>query len=517
MSDWNGMADRLLRRTVDRVRDGLTPILDKAKEAADPDLALQVAMELFIEHARSAWPDRRHLRWRQGDPLRLLFAGYAGTRNTGADVRVEEMIRQFRHVLGPDNVDLSILTFNPKLTQGYFRSVKQIEMPLVFPKFLHDTVEDQHGVVACEGSMFKSKFSSALTVFMTGALGLATAGDKLAIAYGGEAGAMTPSLERMVERCAQDALVICRNEASRDVLARLNVKTHPGTDTAWTFDPHRRDGGVPTDTGFAMLRAAGWDGVRPVIAVAPINPFWWPVKPDLGRALGKELFGLHHHEHYRSIYFHKAGEEVARKQDIYLDGLAHAVRRFRRQTGAFVVCVGMEQLDREACVDLASRLGDVPVFSSDKVQLYEMVSLLRTCTYLLASRYHAIVTSMPGGVLSVGVTMDERIRNLMDDRGHAELCFEVEDPDLANRVARALERLAHEPHRWQPGIDGSVVRGLEEMGRMGTRLAGYVHDRLPTFPLPEGMGRRGDPWAHLPPLSPSLADLIVRHRATEAA
>ena len=132
-------------------------------------------------------------------------------------------------------------------------------------------------------------------------------------------------------------------------------------------------------------------------------------------------------------------------------------------------------------------------------------------------RDHAIVTSMPGGVLSVGVTMDERIRNLMDDRGHAELCFEVEDPDLANRVARALERVANEPHRWQPGIDGSVVRGLEEMGRMGTRLAGYVHDRLPTFPLPEGMGRRGDPWAHLPPLSPSLVDLVTRHRATEAA
>jgi hypothetical protein len=269
--------------------------------------------------------------------------------------------------------------------------------------------------------------------------------------------------------------------------------------------------------GEAMLRAAGWDGVAPVLAVAPINPFWWPVKPDLQKAAARAALGLHDASHYRSIYFHHHDAEVDRRQDTYLDALAWAVRRWRRETGCFVVCVGMEQLDREACVDLASRLGDVPVFSSDKVQLYEMVSLLRTCTYLLASRYHAIVTSMPGGVLSVGVTMDERIRNLMDDRGHAELCFEVEDPDLANRVARALERLAHEPHRWQPGIDGSVVRGLEEMGRMGTRLAGYVHDRLPTFPLPDGMGRRGDPWAHLPPLSPSLVDLVTRHRATEAA
>ena len=34
-------------------------------------------------------------RWRPGQPLKLILAGYVGTRNTGADVRVEEMIRQF--------------------------------------------------------------------------------------------------------------------------------------------------------------------------------------------------------------------------------------------------------------------------------------------------------------------------------------------------------------------------------------------------------------------------------------
>lgn len=510
----------LLDRLADRVRDRVGAAIDRVAEVADPDLALQTAMELLIEHARHAWPQERHLRWRRGEPLRLLFAGYAGTRNTGGDVRVEEMIRQFRHVLGPDNLDLSILTFNPALTRGYFRSVKQIEAPVVFPKFLHGAVRDQHGVIACEGSMFKSKFASALSVFMTGALGLATATDKLAIAYGGEAGAMSPALERMVERCCQDALVICRNEASREVLGRLGISTHPGTDTAWTFDPHRAEGGVPRDTGAAMLRAAGWDGVRPVLAVAPINPFWWPVKPDLGRTLGKTLLGLHEHEHYRSIYFHHSSDEVARKQDTYIEALAHAVRRFRRQQDVFVVCVGMEQLDRMACEDLAARLGGAPVFVSDQVEMYELVSLVRSCRYLLASRYHAIVTSMPGGVLSAGVTMDERIRNLMADRGQSDLCFEVDDPDLAQKAGRALEALANDPERVQVGIEGSVVRGLEQMGRMGTRLAGYVQDRLPGFQLPDHSSRRGDPWDHLPPLSDELRALVARSRArsaTEAA
>ena len=38
--------------------------------------------------------------WNSGDRLKLLFAGYNGTRNTGSDVRVEEMLRQVRRVLG---------------------------------------------------------------------------------------------------------------------------------------------------------------------------------------------------------------------------------------------------------------------------------------------------------------------------------------------------------------------------------------------------------------------------------
>ncbi|MCZ7681129.1 MAG: hypothetical protein M5U28_21025 [Sandaracinaceae bacterium] len=47
-------------------------------------------------------------------------------------------------------------------------------------------------MIACEGSMFKSKFANALSTMMVGALGLATAEEKIAVGYGGEAGAMDP-------------------------------------------------------------------------------------------------------------------------------------------------------------------------------------------------------------------------------------------------------------------------------------------------------------------------------------
>lgn len=488
-----------------RLRDLST----RAAEVADPDRALMLAAAASIERARASWPDET---WRPGGPLRLLLAGYAGTRNTGADVRVEEMIRQFRHVLGPRNLELTLLTHDPALTRGYFRTARQVQMPVVFPAFLHAQVRDQHGVVACEGSMFKSRFADALSTFMVQALGLAVASRKLAIAYGGEAGAMSPALEDLVARYCDGAWIVCRNEPSRDVLGRLGLPTEPGTDTAWTFDP------APPEQGRALLQAHGWDGQRPVLVVCPINAFWWPVKPDLGKAAAHALLGQHDREHYRSVYFHAGGPDVARAQERYLDGLAWGVERFARETGAFVACVGMEQLDRTACEPLAARLSaaglDPGVIVSDEVEMFELVSALRQATWMVSSRYHGLVTCMPAGVRSVGVTMDERIRNLMADRGTPELSLETTDPDLGPHVLDALRTAATRPELVD-GIERTVVRNLEGMGDMGRRLARHVRDRLPGFPLPEGMGD-ADAWHHLPPLSPALQALVDRH-APEAA
>ena len=66
--------------------------------------------------------------------------------------------------------------------------------------------------------------------------------------------------------------------------------------------------------------------------------------------------------------------------------------------------------------------------------MYEMVSILRVCRLMVSSRYHGIVTSMPALVPSAGITMDERIRNLMNERGHKDLLMNVDDPDLAERT-----------------------------------------------------------------------------------
>ena len=70
------------------------------------------------------------------------------------------MLRQVRRILGPENLDLSVMTQNFDLTRGYFGDARQVHLPDVFPPFLHSEVRKNDGVVACEGSMFKSKFAT---------------------------------------------------------------------------------------------------------------------------------------------------------------------------------------------------------------------------------------------------------------------------------------------------------------------------------------------------------------------
>lgn len=481
--------------------------LSMARESVDPDRFLQLGVTGLVEAARARHESDPMPPWRSGEPLRLLLAGYVGTRNTGADVRTEEMIRQLRHVFGDDHLELSICTIDPALTRGYFRGARQLHIPQLFHKFLYDTVRSQHGVIACEGSMFKSKFANALSTMMVGALGLAAAEEKMALGYGGEAGAMDEPLERLVEKHCADTLIICRNEESRVILDRLGVPTEVGTDTAWTFEAG------PVERAERLLMRAGWDGETPVVAFCPINPFWWPVKPEPLKAALHGLTGGYDEAHYKSIYFHNHGPEVERKLERYLRGLAGALKDFRRAHDVFPILVGMERLDRGAAERLAELLGgETPLFISDDHEMYEMVALLRRCELVVSSRYHALVCSMPGLVPSIGVTMDERIRNLMADRGQPELALEVDDEALDAHLLDAMEHVWANRAPVRDGIGKAVVDNLERMGRMGQMAVDYTRRFHPDFPFPEGRGLEGDPWDHLPPLGPTVAALVERYR-----
>jgi polysaccharide pyruvyl transferase WcaK-like protein len=437
--------------------------------------------------------------WQPGEKLKLLFAGYNGTRNTGSDVRVEEMLRQIRHILGADRVEFSVMSQSFERSKGYFDGTRQVHLPDIFPPFLSDEVPRHHGVVACEGSMFKSKFANALTTMMIGSLGIAAVENKLSVGYGAEAGHMDPLLAKMCARYCKNSLIITRNEESRGILSELGVPTQLGTDTAWTFEPK------PPEYGQSVLRQVGWDGKTPVLVVCPINPFEWPVKASVAKYAVRSLTGAYKDSHYRTVYFHNSGPAADRAYQHYLTSIANAVDAFRKQRNVFVILVATERLDARPANKISVRLGGVPVLTSDQYNMYELVSILCSCHMMASSRYHGIVTSMPSLVPSAGITMDERIRNLMRERGHQELLMTVDDLDLEPKLLAALNVLASEGERISDGIARTVVKNLKVMAQMGVFFEEEVQRRYPEFPTRTGEWSWED---YLPPMNESLRQLV---------
>ena len=434
--------------------------------------------------------------------LKLLFAAYNGARNTGEDVRVEEMVRQFRKVLGEGNVDISVLTLDFERSRGYFEGATQVELPFVFPPFLWREIPHYDGLVACLGGMFQRTFSNAIVTLMTGALGIASARKKLSVAYGFEAGRMDWFVAKMCSRYCAQSLMIPRNEESRDVLQKLGVQSQLGTDTAWTFEP------LGPEFGRKVLHDAGWDGVQPLLAICPNRPFSWPVSASVFKRAALALTGSYRDSHYRSFYFHASGAKAKAAYKHYLDSISNAVGKFREESGVFPVLVGMERLDGHACNLISEQLGGAPVFTSEHYTMFELVSILRCCHSIIASRYHAVVTSMPGLIPSAGVSMDERIRNLMRERGHSHLVVDVRDPELEPKLLDILRCLHEDRVAISESIGRTVVKNLRMMARMGALLKQAVRERYPEVPVPNDVCG----WEeYLPALGPSLVRLVEKH------
>jgi polysaccharide pyruvyl transferase WcaK-like protein len=466
------------------------------------DFLLVAWVNALIEIRRVAWTFGLGHRWKPGEKLRLLFAGYNGTRNTGSDVRVQEMLRQVRHVLGAGNVDFSVMTQNFDRSRGYFEGTRQVYLPDVFPPFLFREVRQNHGVIACEGSMFKSKFANALTTMMIGSLGLASAENKLSLAYGAEAGHMDSLIQDMCSRYVHDSLVITRNVESQDLLRKLGISTELGTDTAWTFEPH------PPEYARKTLRQAGWDEKTPILVICPIHPFVWPVKASIAKYIARVTTGAYKDSQYRTVYFFQSGDEVDKKYRHYISSFGKAAAAFRKSHNVFPILVAMERLDAKACRSMLEFLPGTPVFTSDDYDMFQLVSILRACSYMVSSRYHGIVTCMPSLVASAGVTMDERIGNLMRERGHEHLFLTVNDPELEPKLLQVMESLVREADSVREGIGRTVVRNLKLMARMGIILEDTVRHIYPQFPLRSGVLSWED---YLPPLSKTLRDLAARY------
>ena len=202
-----------------------------------------------------------------------------------------------------------------------------------------------------------------------------------------------------------------------------------------------------------------------------------------------------------------------RKYERYISGFAKATQAFLQRHHVFPILVAMERLDADACRKIAARIPGTPIFTSDDYDMFQLVSILRACSYMVSSRYHGIVTCMPSLVASAGVTMDERIRNLIRERGHQHLLLSVDEPELESKLLQVMETLLKEAESVREGIGRTVVRNLKVMARMGTLLENAVHRQYPDFPIRSGVLSWED---YLPPLNKNLLHLLERYDSSAA-
>jgi polysaccharide pyruvyl transferase WcaK-like protein len=437
-------------------------------------------MVAAVEERLSRPADDRPATWPTGDPVRLLLVGYSGAHNIGADIRVAELVRQLRHVFGPERIDFELLAIGEQRLAEQPPGVITTRAEGYLPQLLGKRIASADGVMACEGSMFKSDFSNMLALLLTGSLAMASAQRKLALAWGAEAGAMDDRLRDFTRRFCRDALIVARNPPSEQALAGLGLRTFLGADPAWTYRPS------PAGRAEELLRGVGWDGAASVTCVCPVNPFWYPVKPDLARAREMARTGAHRADHFASVLFHEHSPDSVRRYEHYLDQLACSIRERTARPGQFVILLGMEMLDRQACEDLAARLpAGAPVLLGDRLAAADVVAILRRSDLVISSRYHAILTAIPGLTPAIGVFHDERISNLLGELGRPDLGIPVGASDLADQVTAAIAAATADPDGLRQAQGRLVAEQVRRIGDSGRQAAAEVSRVYPGFHAPD--------------------------------
>ena len=435
-----------------------------------------------------------------GKPIKILLVGYNGARNTGSDVRTAAIARQLKTLFGPDEIRITVMTLDPGTMEGYFdKDVELLKFSSFFPLDILRACSAHHAVILCEGSTLKSTFANALTLMHCEVAGIMAAQHKPCIAYGAEVGAMDPFLERAVRRLCRHTYFIARSEDSLEALKRLGLKGHAGTDAAWFYD-----GAVSPAEAERLLRNQGWDGKKPLLGIAVIDPFCWPVRPSLLRwlrgNLRKAVSG--HHDKRESVSgHHDRGESIPGQYDRwyfftdspgrlkafrrYLREIAAGVNRFLEKHDFYPVVIGMERLDAKACSRLREELScPGAMFLSGEHPAGEMTGVLRRLSMLVTSRYHAAVLSMENGCPLIAVSMDERLDGLMKEiftdkssRSHTKdksFLFHTADKALGRKICNAMEEAYAGKEKIREKILRQTGRNREEIVRMGEFLHSYL-------------------------------------------
>ena len=296
--------------------------------------------------------------------------------------------------------------------------------------------------------MFKSKFANALTMMMIGALGMASAQNKLSVGYGAEADDMDPTVAKMCGRYCANSMIITRNAESREILEEARRAHRTGNGYGVDIRAARRLWAKSVGGKQLGRRDAG-------AGCLPDSSFLVAGESIAGKGGRGTLTGAYQRQPLPQHLLSYAGADSGCGLQALSGRVAGAMDAFAASE-LFSRSCGNGAAGRAACERLAERLGGAPVFTSDSFDMYQLVSVLRCASRLY--RRAIMRSSRPClPVPSAGVTMDERIRNLMHDRGQVPAA-EGGRPELEEKLVATLATLDRDEERIRDGILRTVPK-----------------------------------------------------------
>ena len=250
----------------------------------------------------------------------------------------------------------------------------------------------------------------------------------------------------------------------------LGLTGHVGTDTAWRYKD-----ALDAEHTDALLKKAGWDGKKPLLGIAVMNPFCWPVRASFGKWVKGLITNTHDGQYDKWYYF---SDSPARRRAFrhYIRSIAGAVNLFRQEQDFFPVLIGMERLDAQACRALKKALG-IPcaAFLSGECSADIMSGVLLRLSLLVTSRYHAAVLSIRNSCPIAAVSIDERLDSLMRELAlDRRALLHASDKGLADRLFLTLGNIYGGRKQIHMQLQRKCAQYQTKLDEMGIFLRDYL-------------------------------------------
>jgi len=337
---------------------------------------------------------------------RVLLVGYNGANNTGSEARLISIIEDVRNVLGLE-VRITLPTFNEVNLRRYLQeepTLSIVSVPSIFFFAIKRLVREHDLVMLVEGSCYMDTWASALLWAFLWTTKYAKAYEKPCIAYAVDAGDLSPSNKRRVQREASKTdLIITRTKQAADLLKSMGV-TAPievTADSAFTFQ-------VSVDDK-QILKKIWPDAGEGVVGFSAVDFYLWPVVI--------RLWGRREDCYRWPYYFSRTKKRVQASEDLAKCWAAEADRIIETH-GRNIALLCMEELDEPLARKIHSKMrhsSKARVFSSGEFHASEMTAILRSLDLLVTSRYHAAILSLESAVPQIALGHDTRLKGLYQD------------------------------------------------------------------------------------------------------